>query len=279
VVAIQASAGATMSLLDCGGVRLGIERAGQGQPLVLVHGSWSERSTWNPVYCSLAEHFHTVRYDRRGYGESQRPGAGPAAQVMDLLSLIQTLQLQSVCLVGNSMGGIIAAGAALRAPDRVRRVIIHEPPLFGLLSTSEYPDVAARTRRALDAALEAVRAGNHPRAAQIYVEEVSGAAGAWPYLPPDIQRGFVENAGGFLGDATAGQEYEPSLADLRQLEQRLVVTRGIRSPEFLKIIADRLWSELADTAKLTFSAAGHVPHQTCPRDFAGAIVKLAAEPG
>jgi pimeloyl-ACP methyl ester carboxylesterase len=267
-----------MSDLRCDGIQLGFDRAGKGSALVLVHGSWSERSTWDPVFASLADHFDTVRYDRRGYGESQRPGVGPAMQVKDLLALIRALRLQDVILVGNSLGGIIAAGAALAAPELVKQVLVHEPPLFNLLESSpQHQTMAAKTRQGLTAALDAVRSCNHAQAARIYVEEVFGATGAWPFLPPEIQHGFLSNADGFLSDGTPGQEYEPSLADLRALGPRLALTRGIRSPTFLKTIAQRLCAELTDSSHLQFYAAGHVPHQTCPREFTAAVVKFAAE--
>ncbi len=268
-----------MSLVECDGVQLALDRAGEGAPLVLVHGSWADRSTWEPVFASLAQRFDTIRYDRRGYGQSQRPGVGPARHVTDLVALIRTLRLARVLLVANSMGGVIAAGAALAVPELVQRVIVHEPPLFKLLEDSpENQTVAVKTRQALNDALDAERSGNHELSAQLYVEQVAGATGAWRYLPPEIQRTFLQHAQGFLADATPGDEYEPSIADLRQLEARLVITRGLRSPQFLKIIADRLCCELNGALNLTFSAAGHVPHQTCPRDFTSAIVRLAAGP-
>lgn len=270
------SNGATaMSVITCEGVNLCVHRAGHGPPLILVHGSWSDQSTWAPVYAALAQRFDTIRYDRRGYGASQRPGVGPAGHIADLLALIRTLGLGRVLLVANSLGAVIALGAAVTAPEHVAQVIAHEPPLFDLLdSAPNEQGLAKRTRSAMNAAVEAARSGNNALAAQIFVEEVSGATNAWSYLPQDIQQGFTNNAGGFLTDAS--EELHLPLEKLRQLQERLVITRGVVSPAFLKIIGRQLCSALIDSPNHVFCEAGHVPHQTCPQDFTSAVLRFAA---
>ena len=266
-----------MNLTTCDGVQLGVDRAGEGPPLILVHGSWSDSSTWDRVFGSLAKRFDTIRYDRRGYGASQRPGVGPSGHVADLLALIRTLGLGRVLLVANSLGAVIALGAAIAAPERVAKVIAHEPPLFDLLHSDPNDHaLAKRTLSAMSGAVEAARSGNHARAAQIFVEEVSGATSAWPHLPPDIQQGFTKNAGGFLTDATPSEQLTLPLEELRQLRERLVITRGVQSPAFLNVIGAQLCSALRDSPSHVFSDAGHVPQQTCPQDFTRAVLRFAA---
>jgi pimeloyl-ACP methyl ester carboxylesterase len=196
--------------------------------------------------------------------------------VADLLALIRTLDLGRVLLVANSLGAVIALGAAVTAPELVAQVIAHEPPLFDLLdSAPNEQELARRTRSALTAAVEAARSGNYARAAQIFVEEVSGATNAWSYLPPDIQQGFTNNASGFLTDVTPSEQLHLPLEKLRQLHERLVITRGAVSPPFLKIIGRQLCLALIDSPSHVFSEAGHVPHQTCPQDFTSAVLRLA----
>ncbi|MCI4321583.1 MAG: alpha/beta fold hydrolase, partial [Thermoplasmata archaeon] len=50
---------------------LAYDLVGEGtEPIVLVHGSWSDRSSWDPLVPVLSESFRILRYDRRGHGES-----------------------------------------------------------------------------------------------------------------------------------------------------------------------------------------------------------------
>lgn len=56
------------------GVRIAYSSSGiDGEPLVLVHGSWGSRHNWDLVVPGLAEHFRVIAYDRRGHSESERP--------------------------------------------------------------------------------------------------------------------------------------------------------------------------------------------------------------
>lgn len=266
-----------MSVITCGHVNLSVDRAGHGPPLILVHGSWSDQTTWDRVFAPLAQRFDTIRYDRRGYGTSQRPGVGPVGHVADLLALIRTLGLGRVLLVANSLGAVIALGAAVTAPEHVAQVIAHEPPLFELLDSAPNEQaLAQRTRTALNAAVEAARSGDQARAAQIFVEQVSGATNTWSHLPQDIQQGFKNSAGGFLDDATSSEQLHLPLEKLRQLQERLVITRGVWSPAFLQIIGKQLCSALIDSPSHVFAEAGHVPHQTSPQDFISVILRFAA---
>ena len=49
---------------------------GAGEPLVLVHGSWVEHTSWDFVIAGLARSHRIVRYDRRGHGQNSAPPEG-----------------------------------------------------------------------------------------------------------------------------------------------------------------------------------------------------------
>jgi pimeloyl-ACP methyl ester carboxylesterase len=105
---------------------------------------------------------------------------------------------------------------------------------------------------------------------------MSGAPGAWPYLPPAVQEAFIKNADGFLTDADPAGRIHLGIPELQRLGSKLAVTRGARSAAFLKVIAALLSTNLHDARSHLFLNAGHVPHETCPDEFTGAILNLAA---
>lgn len=88
--------------------------AGEGHPLVLVHGVGMDLAMWEPVARALVGRFKIICYDMIGHGASPRP-AGPyrLADFVDQLErLAATLSLQRFSLLGFSMGGLVAQGFA-----------------------------------------------------------------------------------------------------------------------------------------------------------------------
>lgn len=104
------------------------ERPGR-HALLVVHGGpdWDGSYLVDPLV-GLPERYRLLWPDLRGCGRSSR-GLGDdrytwSAAVDDLAALVETLELDAVDVLGFSAGGRLALGLALRAPDRVRRLIV-----------------------------------------------------------------------------------------------------------------------------------------------------------
>ncbi|QIY94159.2 alpha/beta fold hydrolase [Streptomyces sp. S1D4-11] len=107
-----------MPLLRTGDLDLYHQVVGEGDPLVLVHGSWSDHTSWQPaIEADLRASFRVVTYDRRGHGKSEAgPGQGTRRQDEDdLEALIERLGPASAHVAGSSFGGSIALGLAARS--------------------------------------------------------------------------------------------------------------------------------------------------------------------
>ncbi|MGH3803300.1 MAG: alpha/beta fold hydrolase, partial [Pseudonocardiaceae bacterium] len=97
------------------GAVINYEEAGEGSPLVLVHGSWDELETWRQVVPLLVDEFRLITFDRRGHGLSR--GGGPLdADVDDLAALIEHVG-PPVNVAASSLGAVIALRLATRRPD------------------------------------------------------------------------------------------------------------------------------------------------------------------
>ena len=109
------------------GTPIAYERSGEGPPLVLVHGTTSDRSTWDLVLPELGKRFTVYAMDRRGRGESG-DGSGSSYDIErefeDLIALIDSIG-EPTDLLGHSYGAICALEGALRSP-RVRRLVLYE---------------------------------------------------------------------------------------------------------------------------------------------------------
>ncbi|MCX4782311.1 alpha/beta fold hydrolase [Streptomyces sp. NBC_01264] len=105
------------------GGRIWAERAGDGPPLVLLHGSVHDSRLWDRVFATLARHRTVVRYDARGHGRSTPP-TGPFRYEDDLLAVLDRFDFRTAGLVGLSMGGEVALDFALEHPERVRSLTL-----------------------------------------------------------------------------------------------------------------------------------------------------------
>src|SRR5436190_2369552 len=115
-------AGARKHEIVAAGHRVSYYEAGNGTPIVLVHGFSGSKENWLPLARDLPLTHHVVMPDLPGWGESDRlPGQdyGIEPQVERLAALLDALRLGRVHLVGHSMGGQIAGLLAVRHPERV----------------------------------------------------------------------------------------------------------------------------------------------------------------
>jgi pimeloyl-ACP methyl ester carboxylesterase len=92
--------------------------------LVLLHGQPGSPADWQLVSGRLPAPLHAVAADRPGYGSSQLPAAGFAANARAVLDDLDSRGITRAVLVGHSYGGGVALSAASLAPDRVAAVVL-----------------------------------------------------------------------------------------------------------------------------------------------------------
>ncbi len=101
--------------------------AGEGPPVLFVHGLGSDMRGWEFQEKSLAEHFTLILVDQRGHGHSDAPGMDMVpAEVFaaDLNALLDSIEVEKVSVVGSSMGGLISQQFALDYPNRVHKLVL-----------------------------------------------------------------------------------------------------------------------------------------------------------
>ncbi len=135
-----------MPVVEVNGARLWYGEAGQGDPVVLLHGGLGDSGLWEPVVPFLSERFRTIRTDFRFFGRSAGPAA-PFSLRADTLGVLDELGLERPALVGLSVGGAVAFDLALDHPERVRAVAGVAPTLSGgaELETEVSDDLAVWT--------------------------------------------------------------------------------------------------------------------------------------
>ena len=128
-------------------IRIHYRRAGQGPPMVLLHGYPQTGHMWRKVMPALAERFTVVAPDLRGYGDSDRPAAGYDKRTMaqDVVDVIQALGLGPVVLVGHDRGARVAHRLALdHGASLTRLVLLDIAPTYDVFATTN--QASARVR-------------------------------------------------------------------------------------------------------------------------------------
>ena len=100
--------------------------AGQGRPVVLVHGVGADGDSWGVIADRLARAFQVIWLDLRGHGKSGKITSAITLDsfVQDVLDVMDAEKIARADIVGFSLGGMIAHGLALDHPDRVDRLVI-----------------------------------------------------------------------------------------------------------------------------------------------------------
>lgn len=103
----------------------GFIRAGVGAPVLFIHGVGMNAAIWQPQLERMAGRFDAIAIDMLGHGQSPLPPQDPelADYADQAIRLLDHLGLDKVSVVGHSMGALVAQELALRAPERVRRIV------------------------------------------------------------------------------------------------------------------------------------------------------------
>src|SRR5215472_8204356 len=122
------------------GTTLYYDECGTGpQTVVLIHDGVVNSHVWDYVWPEFCRHFHTIRYDRRGYGRS------PAATVWysetdDLRALLHFLKVSRAAIVGSSHGGELSIDFTLAYPDVVQQLVLIGAVVGGMPYSGHFLD-------------------------------------------------------------------------------------------------------------------------------------------
>jgi 3-oxoadipate enol-lactonase len=126
------------SFLEVDGAKLYYEECGNApHTVVLVHDGVLDSTAWGGVWPEFCKHFHTVRYDRRGYGQSSAASHG-YYPTDDLAALLRHLNQRSAAIVGSSHGGEISINFTLDHPEMVQQLVLVGAVVGGMPYTKHF---------------------------------------------------------------------------------------------------------------------------------------------
>ena len=251
-----------------------IEVAGEGEPLILLHGFSGNSTTWNKITSQLKESFRLIMLDILGHGVSDKPAQAASyrmeAVAADLIDVLDQLGLAQAHLLGYSMGGRLALTLALQQPERFRSMVL-ESASPGLADAAE----RAERRRSDDALAEKIES----RGIEWFVDywETLPIWASQSQLPAAMlaeQRSQrLRNSPNGLANSLRGMGSgaQPNLwSELPDLNIPTLLLVGENDEKFQKI--NFQMAKLIPLARVALvPSAGHNTHLENPRAFSGAV--------
>jgi pimeloyl-ACP methyl ester carboxylesterase len=259
------------------GVRLEYEVLGSGPPLVLLHGLFAGRAafsrqqeladTWTLMLPSMRAHDRTDGRLPADYGIA-------TTELDDLCRMLDAAGLERFHLVGHSSGGTLAYAFARQFPDRVERLVLIEPTLFGLLADGEREEIA-------DVFLGFAKAGRRDG-------DRAGLATALEWLGGDAWRALDDAKKGARLDAMAPMAhllvphmeslvaFDASVEDLGDFPMPTLLVYGGASYPVEAQIAKRFRQARPDWEQVTVEGAGHNCFREQPAVVNAAIRRFLA---
>ncbi|MGV2293182.1 alpha/beta hydrolase [Trinickia sp. YCB016] len=116
----------THHTITANGIRQHYVEAGEGAPVVLLHGFPETHYAWRHQIPVLAQHYRVIAPDLRGYGETEKPAGGYDKRSManDLRALLRELSIERVALVSHDRGARVATRFAKDHPEAVDRLVV-----------------------------------------------------------------------------------------------------------------------------------------------------------
>jgi pimeloyl-ACP methyl ester carboxylesterase len=124
----------THHMIEVNGIHLHFVTAGQGPPLVLLHGFGETWYEWHDLIPALAAHYTGIVPDLRGSGDSEKPLTGYDKKTMaeDIHALVHSLGYTQINLVGHDIGLMVAYSYTAAHPTEVRRLVLLDAPIPGV---------------------------------------------------------------------------------------------------------------------------------------------------
>lgn len=266
--------------IDAGGVSFLVRSAGDGDPVLLLHGFPQTGDCWRRVAERLAQHHRVFVPDLPGFGRSSSPPSYEAAAVAGTFAaLLDAVDAPRATIVGHDWGGSLSFAFALAHPERVERLVVTNAPFrkldlkrgfhFLAFNIPVLPEVAFRV--AGDRLVTfMLRAGSARK-------EVMHDDAVQPYVEALRNRANVSSAMSYYRTVTRGvivrRFRKPASADgaPRRIGVPTLIVWGMRDPALPASVLESIVHDIPQAKVIRLDDVGHFVPDEAPEELATAI--------
>jgi pimeloyl-ACP methyl ester carboxylesterase len=262
--------------VEVNGTELTYIEKGEGVPLVLVHGGFSDFRYWESLIEQGATDFRMIALSLRDFFLNT-PDADPSSQtpftdVEDLICFIEELEIAPVHLVGHSHGGHVSLLLSIMRPDIVRSLTLVEG---GFISEGapEAQEALAGFVPLVEQSIAFKQAGETERAVERFIDFVLGP-GAFAGAPSSRRQQFLDNAPAFGRRPNAPL----SCQDASHVQMPVLLVMGAQSPAHVHALMSGVQTCVPNVTSITIPDASHDVHLANPVEFNKAVLEFVALP-
>jgi pimeloyl-ACP methyl ester carboxylesterase len=265
----------TSGHLDLGDGTLYYGTAGEGSTVVLGHAAFLDSRMFDAVWDTLAQHFHVIRYDLRGFGQSSEV-QGPVDRRADLTRLLAHLGVTQAHLVGCSMSGEMACDLAIEKPELVASLTMVGSNPSGFEMVGEMP-------RYFEEMFGAMERGDIDRVNELQIRiwfdgnfrEPEQMDAALRQKALEMNRIPVSRKTFFLADMQAVNPLTPpAVTRLNEIKcPTLVIVGSLDHPELVRA-ADVMVEGIPNARKVVMEGTAHVPSFEKPEEFSRILLEF-----
>lgn len=258
------------------GVRLTYASAGEGPPVVFLHGALTDYRMWHRHRALMAERYRTVAYTQRYFGTEpwadDWPPFGISLHTADLLEFLTRLEAGPVHLVAWSYAGHIALHAALQQPELFHSLFIYETgtPTF-VTDPADLAAFAADAQAMFGPVFEAVQGGDLVAGVRRLID-ASGQKVGYFEAQPERQALLLDNARTLPLQLSQTEPPLISCEQLGRLTLPVCMAYGELTRPLFKIVSQAAARCLPHCRPLSVAGATHMWPDESPADFCAAVV-------
>lgn len=255
------TAPAMESITSSDGATIAYWRSGAGPPLVLVHGSVSDRTAWTLVEPALRQKYTVYNVNRRGRAESTAGSHTMDQEYKDVANVVDSIR-QPVHLLGHSYGAVCSLGATKRTSN-LKSLILYEPPLLGGAHSEMIDRIRDLHREGRD---DEVLTAFLSMAIQLSEEEIGQIQGSpvWPSM--------VAHAANLLEEMNASADFSFDASSFADLDIPALLLVGGASPRRSREVNETLANVLPNARLVELPDQAHVAHLAAPDMFAKEVL-------